>query len=94
MRRRQVMRTNTTNNNLIRVNGKTLEDVEEFVYLGSKLSLDGDCHLEINARISKASQAYAMLRSIWRANSLSVHTKLRIFKSNVLSILLYGSNVG
>ena len=87
----KVMRTNTTNNSLIRVNDKTLEVVEEFVYLGSKLSTEGDCHQEINTRISKANQAYAMLRSIWRASGLSIHTKLRIFKSNVLSVLLYGS---
>ena len=72
----KVMRTNTTNNNLIRVNDKILEGVEEFVYLGSKLSIDGDCHQEINATISKVNQAYAMLRSIWRASGLSIHTKL------------------
>ncbi|KAH3727714.1 hypothetical protein DPMN_053657 [Dreissena polymorpha] len=32
-----------------------------------------------------------MLKPIWRTTSLSMHTKLRIFKSNVLSVLLYGS---
>ena len=32
-----------------------------------------------------------MLRPIWRSTGLSIHTKIRIFKSNVLSVLLYGS---
>ena len=42
-------------------------------------------------RISKANQAFAMLRPIWRSTGLSIHTKIRIFKSNILSVLLYGS---
>ena len=42
----------------IHVNGKTLEDVQEFNYLGSKMMTDGDCMTEINSRISQAGQAF------------------------------------
>ena len=43
------------------------------------------------ARISKARHAFALLRPVWRTTSLSLKTKLRIFSSNVKSVLLYGS---
>ena len=68
-----------------------MEDVRDFVYLGSKMTTDGDCDQEINTRITKANQAFAMLKTIWRSTGLSSYTKVRIFKSNVLSVLLYGS---
>ena len=55
------------------------------------MTTNSDCELEVNTRISKAKQAFALLRPIWRTRSLSLHTKIRIFKSNVLSVLSYGS---
>lgn len=91
VKKTQVLRKNAAINNPITLNGSPLEDVQEFVYLGSKVTTDGDCDQEINARISKANQAFAMLKPIWRSTILSIHTKIRIFKSNVLSVLMYGS---
>ena len=87
----QVLRKNARTDESIHVNGKTLEDVQEFNYLGSKITTDGDCMTEINSRISKAGQAFGMLRNIWKTNNLKLQTKIKIFKSNVLSVLLYGS---
>lgn len=59
--------------------------------LSTKMTADGDCDVEVNVRISKANQAFSMLKSVWRSTNLSFHTKIRIYKSNVLSVLLYGS---
>lgn len=88
----QVLRVNTTNyRNPLLIDSKPIEDVEEFTYLGSKFTTTGDCNIEIDTRISKASQAFAMLKPIWRSKALNMHTKIRIFNSNVLSVLLYGS---
>ncbi|XP_052261550.1 uncharacterized protein LOC127865671 [Dreissena polymorpha] len=81
---------NTRLGDPITINGQPLQDVDEFIYLGSKVTTDGDCAREINTRISKANQAFVMLKPIRRTTSLSMHTKLCIFKSNVLSVL-YGS---
>ena len=88
------MRNNNTSNTPVTIGEKELEDVYEFTYLGSKMTTNGDCELEVNTRIGKAKQAFALLRAIWRTRSLSLHTKIRIFKSNVLSVLLYESSVG
>jgi hypothetical protein len=85
------MTINNTNTNPIIVSGNPLEVVEEFVYLSSKMTADGDCQQEVATRVSKANQAFAMVKPIWRSTGLSIHTKLKIFKSNILAILLYGS---
>ncbi|GFR82340.1 retrovirus-related Pol polyprotein from type-2 retrotransposable element R2DM [Elysia marginata] len=90
-RKTQALRTNTTNMNPITLEEKPQEEVQEFIYLGSKITADGVCIGEIKARISKASQAFALLRPIWKTPNISTHTKIRIFRSNVLSVLLYGA---
>ncbi|GFR98347.1 endonuclease-reverse transcriptase [Elysia marginata] len=87
----QALRTNTTNTNAITGEEKPLEQSHEFIYLGSKITADGDGIGESKARISKASQAFALLRPIWKTPNISTHTKIRIFRSNVLSVLLYGA---
>ena len=46
---------------------------------------------EIKSRLSKVSQVVRMLKSIWMAGRLSLQTKLRLFKNNVLTSLLYGA---
>ena len=90
-RKTKHMRMNNRNNAAIIVNGEALEEVEYFTYLGSKMTTDGDSEKEVRERISKASQAFASLKTIWRTRKISTKTKLRLFKSNVLSILLYGA---
>lgn len=52
---------------------------------------NGDHGQEINTQITKANQIFAALKIIWRSLGLSTHTRVRIFKSNVSSVLLYGS---
>lgn len=63
--------------------------MDEFTYLGSIVSKKGGSAEDIQARIRKARQAFAMLRPIWRSSALT--TKLRVFGSNVKAVLLYGS---
>ena len=85
------MRMNARVQENIKLNGDEIEEVDDFTYLGSKMSNTGDGEVEIWARLAKASQAFASLRSIWKARNICLKTKLRIFKSIVISTLLYGS---
>ena len=85
------LRMNSRTNESIMVNGEVVDEVDHFTYLGSKVSTTGDGEEEILVRISKASQAFALLRGIWRSKNISQKTKIRFFKSNVLSTLLYGA---
>ena len=72
-------------------NSDTLEDVQDFAYLGSKITTDGDSAKDAMARIRKASQTFAMLKPIWKSKQLRLETKLRLYNSNILTVLLYGS---
>ncbi|XP_006819218.1 uncharacterized protein LOC102807067 [Saccoglossus kowalevskii] len=67
------------------VNNQPMEEVFEFIYLGSKMSVDGDSEVDVDAKVSKANKVFGMLWSVWRFRKLSHITKLRFF-----SVLLYG----
>ena len=96
------LKLNTANNKLMRNNYKTdnpititnsdaLEDVQDFAYLGSKITTDGDSAKDAMVRIRKASQTFGMLKPIWKSKQLRLETKLRLYNRNVLCVLLYGS---
>ena len=65
--------------------------MEEFPYLGSIVSKKGGTDEDIQVRIGKARQAFAMLIPIWRSTTLTTMTQLKVFESNVKAVLLYGS---
>ena len=68
-----------------------IEEVEGFTYLGSVLNKNGGTDGDIKGRIQKARTSFRMLRRIWKSKELNTRTKLRIFKTNVKTVLLYGS---
>ena len=78
-------------NTPIRVENQEIEAVDDFTYLGSVISPDNGAEKDIKSRLAKAKGAFAMLRPIWRSKQYNRKTKLKIFKSNVLSVLLYGA---
>ena len=86
----KLLRTATTNEEPIELEGNNLEDVDSFCYLGSILDKRGGTEADIKARISKAQISFKSLNNIWKAKEISVKTKLRIFNSNVKSVLMYG----
>ncbi len=87
----KVMRARAKNTRPVTIKGKDIEDVDVFTHLGSTVTADGDSEVDVKSRLGKAKYAYISLRPIWRSKQYSVNTKLRFYKSNVLSVLLYGS---
>ena len=85
------MHINRKSNEKINIDDQDIEAVEDFTYLGSILSVDNGAEKDIKSRLQKARTSFSMLNPVWRSNKYSRRTKLRIFKSNVLSVLLYGS---
>ena len=72
-------------------NGINLKEVTSFTYLGSVVSTTGGTDEDVKVRIGKARQAFINLNSIWKSSAISTRNKIRIFNTNVKSVLLYGS---
>jgi hypothetical protein len=87
----KVMRAKNKSTRRICIGDTELEEVQHFMYLGSYISADSNIEKEISTRIGLAAQAFDRLRNIWKSTSLQTKTKLRIYKSNVRSVLLYAS---
>ena len=84
------LRINARQNQPLVVDGEEVEEVESFVYLGSKVSKDGGAQEDIRLRVGKASGAFNQLNKVWRSSNIFTKTKVKILKSNVLSVLMFG----
>lgn len=89
-RKTKIMRINSRTSTPLDVDGTTIEDVDEFEYLGCTVTKTGGTDADIDKRINKARHAYFTLGSLWRSSFMSRGLKLRIFSSCILSVLLYG----
>ena len=87
----KIMKIKTKSSAKTTVNETTLEEVEHFKYLGSYISADSDIEKEVSTRIGLAARAFSGLGNIWKLTTLGTKTKLKIYKSNVRSVLLYAS---
>ena len=68
-----------------------IQEVDNFTYLGSFVSKDGQADKDIKSHVSKARHVFRTLTSIWRSSALSLHNKITIFNTNVKSVMLYSS---
>ena len=94
------LKVNTSKTKILTVNGKNtnitinqtlVEEVEKFTYLGSVVTPDGGAFKDVETRITKANYTFRTLINIWRSTTISTKTKLKIFNSNIKSVLLYGA---
>jgi len=76
----------------VKLEGNEIDEVESFTYLGSIIDKHGGTDADVKGRISKARGAFIQLKNTWSSNKmLSLHIKIRLFNSNVKSVLLYGA---
>lgn len=87
----KVMKVNTQGSQSVKLNQTNLPEVETFTYLGSVINKQGGSDADIKTRIGKARGAFIALNNIWKSQQITTRTKLRLFNSNVKSILMYGS---
>ena len=73
-----------------RMNGETLEEVDQFKYLESTKAKDGTSVKEVKIRLAQAHLAMTRLPILWRNKVTSFPTKIILCKSLVLPILLFG----
>ncbi|KAL1447571.1 hypothetical protein WDU94_012383, partial [Cyamophila willieti] len=72
------------------VNDQTFKKVKTFKYLGSLINDQNDKSVEIQARINAANKAYFSLQQVMKKRSLSKTFKIRLYRSNIIPVLLYG----
>ena len=73
------------------VDDNTIEVVDDFIYLGSKIGSSCLTPPEIRRRLALAHSAFGRMEAVWRRRAISLTLKLRLLDSLVLPVLLYGS---
>ena len=72
------------------IDGETVEKVPDFIFLGSKITADGDCSHEIKRRLPLARKVMTNLDSILKSRDISLPTKVRLVKAMVFPVVMYG----
>ena len=76
------------------IDGKTMETVTDFIFLGSKITVDDDCSHEIKRHLLLGRKAMANLYSILKNKDITLPTKVRIVKAMVFPVVIYGCGSG
>ena len=87
----KVMTVNVQRPANIKVGEEPIELVKTFTYLGSVMTEEGGTEEDIKSRLGKARGVFAQLNPVWRSSQFRVDSKLKIYQSCVVSVLLYGS---
>ena len=67
-----------------------METVTDFIFLGSKITADGDCSHEIKRRLLLLRKVMTNLDSILKSRAITLPTKVRLVKSMVFLVVMYG----
>ena len=72
------------------IDGETVETVRHFLFLGSKITADGDCSHEIKRQLLLGRKAMTNLDSIFKSRDITLQTKVCLVKSMVFPVVMYG----
>jgi len=72
------------------IDGETMEIVTDFIFLGFKITADGDCSHEIKRRLLLGRKAMTNLDSILKSRDITLPTKVRLVKAMVFPVVMYG----
>ena len=72
------------------VNGETMETMADFIFLGSKITADGDCSYEIERCLLPGRKAMTKLDSILKSRDITLSTKVLVVKTMVFPVVMYG----
>ena len=71
------------------IDGETVETVSDFIFLGSKITADGDCSHEIKRRLLLGRKVMTNLDSIFKSRDINLPTKVRLVKGMVFPVVMY-----
>ena len=72
------------------IDGETVETVPDFIFLGSKITADGDCSHEIKRCLLLGRKVMTNLDSILKSRDITLPTKVRLVKALVFPVVMYG----
>ena len=72
------------------IDGKTVETGRDFIFLGSKITVDGDCSHEIKRRLLLGRKAMTNLDSLLKSRDISLPTNVCLVKALVFPVVMYG----
>ena len=72
------------------IDGETVETVSDFIFLGSKITVDGDFRYEIKRRLLLGRKVMTNLDSILKSRDITLQTKVCLVKAMVFPIIIYG----
>ena len=72
------------------IDGETMETVADFIFLGSKVTADGDCSHEINRHLLLGRKVMINLDSIFKSRDITLPTKVHLIKAVVFPVVIYG----
>ena len=67
-----------------------METVTDFIFLGSKITVDGDCSHEIKRRLFLGRKAVTNLDSVLKSRDITLSTTVRLVKAMVFPVVMYG----
>ena len=70
------------------INGETMETVTDFIFLGFKITADGDCSHEIKRRLLLGRKAMTNLDSLLKSRDITLPTKVHVIKVMVLPVVI------
>ena len=78
---------------LLQIDGGTMETVTDFIFLGSKITADGDCSHEIKKCMLLRRKAMTNLDSLLKIRDITFLTKVHLIKSMVFPVVIYGYKI-
>ena len=75
------------------IDGETVETVADFVFLGSKITADGDCSHEIKRRLRLGRKVMTNLDSILKSRDITLPIKVPLIKAMVFPVVMYGCEI-
>ena len=72
------------------IDGETLETVSDFIFFGSKITVDGDCSHEIKRHLLLGRKVMTNLDSIFKSRDITLPTKVHVIKAMVFPVVIYG----
>jgi len=83
------MNVKTDSSQAVTLANDSIDEVQEFTYMGSVVDVTGGTEQNVDARLGKARSTFKSMDELWKSKIIGKTTKIKMFNSNVKAVLLY-----